>query len=198
MGLTQFPSISGQSSTTIPFHGGLCCAWCLSHSLSQETRPLLRCVWSLTSGDALKGTHSSPCWHCLHPEKLHLCWCSWEPGLWEVRTGEGDNWARGFLNSLWNVFSHGVKSQCAEQKRRAGGESMHFPSSLPLSRRESLWGCWEKAFILYWLLDVMLCLRCPSKRASWEFSVLRYLFQGFSNPHTVYLYFPSSMLLCVI
>ncbi|XP_059239628.1 carcinoembryonic antigen-related cell adhesion molecule 8-like isoform X1 [Mustela nigripes] len=89
-----------------------------------------------------------------------------------------------------------TKSQHAEQKGRTGeGEATYFPTSLLLDT-VSLW-LLRKGFHSI-LLDIMLCLRGPSKRASWEFCALRYLFQGFSNSDTVCIYFPSSMLFCVI
>lgn len=102
-------------------------------------------------------------------------------------TGEGNNWAGGFLNHLWNVFSHGglwaPVCRIERKSRRGGGEAMYFPRSLVL-HRQKLFGAAEKSFIIL-IIWCHAVSKSPSKRVSWGFSVLRYLFPGFSNPDTV-------------
>lgn len=166
--LTQFPGISCQSSITVLFHVSACaCSVCLSHSLSRKPWPLLRCVWSLRSGYPERNTYHLHCWHCLQPRKLH--WCTLGHGV----GGGGYKWGgivigpRFLEQPLKFVYSHGVcKSQCVRIKGRVGeGEANELPHPA-FTQRDPLWGCWKEGFIGYWLFDLMLCLRVPSKRNS--------------------------------
>lgn len=122
--------------------------------------------------------------------------CTGADAPWDV----GGLWLRPQLleQTLKFVFSHRVcESQCVRIKRKGRRRRGKCTSAQPSTQMDSLWGCWRKGFIWYWLFDLMLCLQGPSRRVSWEFSVLRYLFQGFLNL-TDCVYFPSSMLYCVI
>lgn len=193
MGLTQFPSISGQSSTTIAFHVSAVHDVCPTRFLR---RPGL--CWGATGPWEVRvpcREHTQPLLALLTPQRASWCWCSWgTKAMRGVRTGEGDNWVGGFWNSLRNVFSHGrlwvpVCRIERKDRRRTGNILPTQPSST-----QSLWDCWERCFIQYWLRDVMLCLRGPSKRQVGNSLYSGTSFKGFltltqsvyTSPHSCY------------
>lgn len=141
--ISQFPGISGQSSTTIRVHVSACaCSVHLPHLLTQETWASAKVYLVLEKCEPWREHCHSHCCPCLQPWTLHWCW---------LRT-------RGRIITgpqALEFFSNGSESHCVRIKKKdKGRRGKLLPTLL------STWMTFIEAIERNNLLDIDYWISC--------------------------------------
>lgn len=174
--LSQCPGISGSSSTTFQLHVSACTRSVrLPHSLSQETWASAKVYLVLE----VKGTLSLMLLPWFTSQKAALVLMLLRTQGRSI-TGPQASWTASEIFLPWGLWVQHVRI-----KRKGRGRRGKLLSTQP-STHMTLFGAVERIYSILITQPHAVSNR-PLREGSWEFSVLRYLFQGFLTPtQTVY------------